>query len=108
MKRITRKNLENLVNTLNKVTGHSTEAYSNNAEHLSTGRPLTANIGTYVISGAYGGWALHQMDNESGGERDVLSTGHIPARELFNLIHAYWRGMEVGGLYDNNTTKETN
>jgi len=104
MKRITRKNLENLVGHLNKVTGHKTEAYSAEFTHSR----LTANIGTYVISGAYGGWALHQMDNESGGERDVLSTGHIPARELFNLIHAYWRGMEVGGLYDKKTTKETN
>ena len=96
MERITRKNLDNLVEHLNKVTGHEAEAYSNNAEGH-----FTANIGTYVISGAYGGWALHQMDNESGGERDVLSTGHIPARELFNLIHAFWRGMEVAGLYEN-------
>ena len=86
------------------MTGHKTEAYS---AKFPTNL-LTANVGTYVISGAYGGWALHQMANESGGQRDVLSSGHIPARELFNLIHAYWRGMEEAGLYENNTTKETN
>ena len=93
--RITSKNLENLCEHLNKLTDNPIEPYTKNASG-----DYDANVGAYLISGAYGGWALHQMDNDKGGERDVLSSGHVPARELFNLIHAYLRGMEAQGLYN--------
>tara|TARA_R100000808_G_scaffold5508_2_gene16721 strand:+ start:1525 stop:1824 length:300 start_codon:yes stop_codon:yes gene_type:complete len=94
MKRITRKNLDNLCDHLNKLTGNNIEPWTQD----ENGRNK-ANIGTYYISGAYGGWELCQLVNESGGASDVLSSGHVPARELFNLIHAYLKGMEVMGLY---------
>jgi hypothetical protein len=54
-----------------------------------------ANKGNYHISGAYGGYCLHRMVNESGGVSDVFSCGHVPARELAALMSAY-----TAGLYD--------
>ena len=94
MKRITVKNLENLCEHFNKVTG------KNVAPWIGKGADRKASVGTYYIDGAYGGWSLHQLVNESGGASDVLSCGHVPARELFNLMHAYLRGMEAMGLYE--------
>ena len=89
-RRITSKNLDNLVEHLNKLTGNPIEPYT------KTGKP---QAGAYLLDSAYGGWALHRMV-EGGGESDVLRSGHVPARELFNLIHAYLRGMEAQGLYN--------
>ena len=54
-----------------------------------------ANVGNYHISGAYGGYSLHRMFNESGGVSDVFDCGHIPARQLAALMSAY-----TAGLYD--------
>jgi len=53
-----------------------------------------ATIGMYYIDGAYGGWALHKMHNESGGISDPFSHGHMPARELYQLMWAYMEGLE--------------
>lgn len=53
-----------------------------------------AQVGNYHISHAYGGASLHQISNEGGGCRDVLSCGHIPMRDLYNQIHAFLRGID--------------
>ena len=94
-RRITSKNLENLCEHLNTVTGNNIVPWVQGDDGRNK-----ASIGTYYIDGAYGGWSLSQLVNEGGGARDVLSSGHVPARELFNLIHAYLRGMEAQGLYN--------
>lgn len=86
MKRITRADLDGAVDLLNRIAGTPTHPY-----RMRGG----ANIGNYHLDGAYGGWALHQMANESGGIRDIFNMGHMPARELYNLIHAYRKGMET-------------
>jgi hypothetical protein len=90
--RITVKNLERLCEHLNKVTENKTAPWVQGEDGRNR-----ANIGTFYIDGAYGGWSLSQLVNESGGARNVLSIGHVPARELFNLMHAYLRGMEDNG-----------
>lgn len=84
--RITRHDLESAVRLLNEVTGNPVDPY-----RLEGDRWLP-NPGAYLLSGAYGGWALHQMA-AGGGERDVLSSGHVPARELFERMHAYRYGL---------------
>lgn len=88
MQRITRKDLEWAVNRLNRITGNQAEPYR--GEHGK----WFANIGNFHISGAYGGVSLHQMMNDAGGVRDIFGQGHVPMRELYNLIHAYLRGIE--------------
>ena len=88
MQRITRKDLEGAVNRLNRITGNEPEPYR--GEH---GKWL-GNIGNFHISGAYGGVALHQMMNDAEGVKDIFSQGHMPMRELYDLIHAYIKGIE--------------
>ena len=87
MKRITRADLDGAVDLLNRIAGTPTRPYRFGS--------LAANIGNYHLDGAYGGWALHQMADESGDVRDIFNMGHMPARELYNLIHAYRKGMET-------------
>lgn len=88
MQRITRKDLEGAVNLLNRLTNSQSEPYR------KEGDKWVANIGNFHISGAYGGFALHRMCNESGGIRDIFQNGHMPARELYALIHAFRKGLE--------------
>lgn len=87
MQRITRKELDGAVAYLNRITRNESEPY-----RLTGTKPIV-NIGNFHLSGAYGGFALHQMGNESGGTSDVFSQGHMPMRELYNLIHAYAKGI---------------
>ena len=87
--RITRAHLDAKTDTLNRMTKSPTEP-----SRMVDGK-WAANVGNYHISGAYGGYCLHRMCNESGGVSDVFSCGHIPARELAGLMSAY-----TAGLYD--------
>jgi len=88
MQRITRKDLESATNRLNRITGHDPEPYR------KEGDKWVANIGNFHISGAYGGYALHRMVNQAGGVSDIFRQGHMPMRDLYNLIHAYSDGIE--------------
>jgi hypothetical protein len=87
--RITRRDLDGLVRRLNITTGHPTEPYTKQPDGS-----YTPNAGAFLLSGAYGGWSLHQMAEEGTGERDVLYSGHVPARELYSRIDAYLRGLD--------------
>lgn len=87
--RITRAHLDAKVATINSMRGAPAEPYR------TVNGKAVANVGNYHISGAYGGYCLHRMCNESGGVSDVFSCGHIPARQLAALMSAY-----TAGLYD--------
>lgn len=86
-RRISRADLQAVVDRINRLTNNPAEPYR--GEH---GR-WTANVGNYHLSGAYGGHALHQMQCEGGSTRDVLRTGHVSARSLFDRMHAYADGI---------------
>ena len=87
--RVTRKQLDAAVEMLNRMTDSPLEPYR------KEGDKWVANIDNFHISCAYGGFSLHRMCNEGGGVRDIFYSGHVPARELFNLIHAMRRGIEL-------------
>jgi hypothetical protein len=87
--RITLSFLEAKARTINSMTNSPVESYR------TVNGKLTANVGNYHISRAYGGYCLHRMATEGGGAHDVFSCGHIPARELAALMSAY-----IAGLYD--------
>jgi hypothetical protein len=91
--RINRSFLNAQVSNLNRLMGLGNELYTYDENH-----DLTGGVeGVYLISSAYGGYALHKM-HESTGESDVFNMGHIPARQLSELIDAYMRGIrEVEG-----------
>ena len=89
--RITSKHLREQISALNKLVGKTDDIYRLDA----TGRIIGGVAGTYCLSGAYGGWALDRMASDGGtGTVDVLDRGHMPARELSNLISAYVRGLD--------------
>ncbi len=83
MNRITEKQLQCVVDRLNRITKSPEKPYIDGK----------AQIGNYHLSHAYGGVCLHRMVNESGGVSSPLSTGHITKRELLNLMHAYISGL---------------
>jgi hypothetical protein len=91
--RITRAFLDAKAATINSMTKSPSEPYR------TVDGKLTANVGNYHISRAYGGYCLHRMATEGGGAHDVFSCGHIPARELAALMSAY-----TAGLYDASKT----
>ena len=78
------KNLNAVVTRINSVT-NSPEAY------MADGVIL---VGHYHIDCAYGGVQLVRTCNTYGGVSDVLATGHMPKRELYELIHAFLKGIE--------------
>lgn len=90
--RITDKDLDALAAQLNKLTNSPATPYATDAV---TGRNR-ACIGNYHISHAYGGVCLHRMSNESGGVSCPLTQYHAPKRELYDAMHAYINGFEVG------------
>ena len=86
--RITEKMLQNRVDYLNKVTDNNPRPW----EHVNGNNK--ANIGNYHLSGAYGGWCLHQMMNESGGVNSTFNCGYLPKRELMGRIDSYILGIQ--------------
>ena len=87
MHRITKGMLERKADYLNKILKRPAEAYR------IVGDRYRANIGNHHISYAYGGACLHRMSNESGGVSSPVVEGHVPKRELINLMEAYIRGL---------------
>jgi len=88
MKRITIKQLEQLCDYLNELTG-------NPAKPWNDGR---ASIGNFHLSQAYGGVCLHQHVNPSGGITTPLIHGHVSKRELFDLMHAFIKGLQFNAV----------
>jgi hypothetical protein len=89
MDRITDKHLKALCERLNRIKGTPQEAYSKQEDGS-----YKANIGNFHLDFAYGGVMLAKMVNESGGISNVLSIGRVSRRELYNLMHAYIKGLE--------------
>lgn len=97
--RITDRDLQAVVDRINRITGSPATPYTRELDPPLSGpalakgetRPYSrrANIGNYHLSGAYGGVALHRMENSGGGVSDVLRVGHVPKRELYGLMQAF-------------------
>ena len=79
MERITEKMLQAMVDQINEMKGFNNPKYS--------------TIDSYVLDYVYGGVSLHRYTNEHGGISDVFRNGHMPKRELYNLIRAYITGL---------------
>ena len=89
MSRITDKDLQAVVDRINRTTG-SPAAY----------RDADGTIACrhFSISHAYGGVSLHRTSNTSGGVADVFGCGHITKRDLYERMHAYLRGIELDDI----------
>ena len=89
MDRITNRDLDRLVNFINKATGSPMTPYGPR-ENPTDG--LTANIGNYHIDSAYGGVQLVRMDNDGGGISTVSTNGYGTKRELHSWMIAFLAG----------------
>jgi hypothetical protein len=90
MNRVTLNQLQAVIDRINRETGSPVEPYVLDADGKNR-----AQIGCYHLSRAYGGFALHRMVTEGGGVSSPLSTGHIPARDLLNRMHAFLLGLDA-------------
>ena len=88
MNTITKSNLESLVNSINIITGNPREGYT------KTDQGYVSNPGNYHLYWAYGKVGLDQIDNESGGSRNVF--GLTSKRELYSLMGAFILGFQKG------------
>ena len=89
--RISAKDLKGAVSLLNRITDMPQEPWTKD----STFGNMTANIGNYYLSGAYGGWQVERMVNGGGGSSTPLETGYVSKRECYNAVHAFIRGFET-------------
>lgn len=87
--RITERQLQAVVDRINRETKKPNEPYT------LVGGEYKANPGNYHLSQQYGGNSLHQMLAGDGGVRDVFGCGHMPKRELFDLMHAFLAGLSA-------------
>ena len=94
--RITKENLEAVIERINKLTDSPIEAYTRGEDGT-----YKSNPGNYHLDGAYGGYSLARMCNEGGGIESIIS-GYMPKKELYEKMFVFIRGLEAGnpGLYD--------
>ncbi len=89
MNRVTDKDLQNIVDRINRMTDNPLAPYIKGEDgHLH------AQVGNFHLSHAYGGVCLHRMCTDGGGVTDVLYCGHVPKRELQSLMWTFIKGME--------------
>ena len=84
MERVTRKQLETLVATINRLTG-SPESYWTSEDPSSR----SIAIGHYRLDKNLGGWCLERTCNASGGASNVGHEYRMTARECWFML----RGM---------------
>ena len=89
MQRVTDKDLQAIVNRLNRMLNQPVQPYT------KTDSGFKVNIGNFHLSHAYGGVCLHRMVNDGGGVTDVLYCGHVPKRELQTAMFAFIKGLEI-------------
>ena len=87
MQRITKKQLQARIDTINSILNRPATPYS------QVEGKLIANIGNFSLSQAYGGYGVHLMVNENGGVSTPIWNGHIPARDAYERMSAFISGL---------------
>lgn len=90
MRQITLKDLEAVCKRINVATNSPIEPW------VKIDGKLTAQIGCYYLSGAYGGYNLERICNEGGGVNNVFGSGFMPKRELYERMQAFLTGYSEG------------
>lgn len=88
MERITIKHLHVDAALLNHATGANLQPWEQDAQGQ-----WRANVGTFIIDRAYGGFRLERIATEGGGVYDVSPRGS--AREVHNFIRAMLAGLDL-------------
>jgi len=94
MQSVTKKDLQAVVDRLNRLTGHDPQPWR------KVGAAFVQNPGTYVLDWAYGGVSL---DQQAARGADGLSHGiggvilhRGSKRDLYERLHSFIRGIETG------------
>ena len=87
MERITEKQLEAVVERLNRATKSPLSSWT------KTDAGIKANLGNYHLDFAYGAVSLNRMVTDGGGVERILPGG--TKRELYHQLHAYLNGIAV-------------
>ena len=90
MTRTSISDLRFLVKRLNEVTDSPQESYIRDPQT----KRLTAQIGNYHLSQAYGGVQLHRMCNEGGGIKTPISMGYETKKDAYRMIQAFLYGIQ--------------
>lgn len=88
MSRITKQMLKSRVDALNHLLERPATPYT------KTEAGISANVGNFHLSQAYGGYCVHEMHNHSGGVTAPIWQGHIPARDAFDRLCAFIAGIQ--------------
>lgn len=88
--RITNENLERLCAIINKETGSPLEMFNRGGKNRSA-----MNVNHFHVDHAYGGVKLCRITSAEGGEINVLQTGYLAKRDLYELMHAFLRGYRL-------------
>ena len=88
MQRITKKELQARLDTINSVLGNPLTPYA-----LSDDGTRTVNEGVFILTMAYGGYGVGRMSDE-GGVWSVIWNGHISARDAYERISAFIAGIQ--------------
>ena len=87
MNRITKKQLQARIDTINSILGTPENPYTRTESGLS------ANVGNFHLSEAYGGYGVGLM-TDGGGSSDPIWRGHISARDAYDRISAFIAGIQ--------------
>ena len=88
MQRITKKQLQARIETINSILNRPVTPYS------QVEGKLVANIGNFSLSQCYGGYCVHLMVNDGGGVSTPIWNGHISARDAYDRISAFIAGIQ--------------
>lgn len=88
MNRITKKNLQARIETINSILNRPVTPYS------QVEGKLIANIGNFSLSQCYGGYCVHLMVNDGGGVSTPIWAGHITARDAYERLSAFISGLQ--------------
>jgi len=89
--KISKAELEGSIKRLNILTGAKPEPYTRTEDGK-----FQANVGTFYLAGAYGGWKLEKIVSDTGAVSDPLRCGYVSKKELYNLIWAFMNGIDLG------------
>lgn len=86
MERITKRDLNNLVDRINQVAGTPTFPVLGTAWQ----------VGNYCLEWAYGGVKLAQITGLSGSTRDISQSGFTTKKQLHAELRSFLSGLSTG------------
>lgn len=88
--RITQKDLDGMVERINKITGSPLSPYTKNEQGQ-----CKPNAHCYHLDWAYGGVCLVRMCDYGSGITSISQIGFATKRNLYNWMSAYLNGLQT-------------